>query len=288
MGIIAARSLYTNFIFIVLRRYKMGLFDKKYCDICGEKIGLLGNRKLENGNLCKNCAKKLSPWFDERRHSTVEQIKSQLAYREANERAVEGFHITRTFGEDDLICLDEDQRKFLVACTSDIHTENPDVLDLSQVTGCELDVQENRYEEKREDDNGNQVSYNPPRYRYEYEFYVVIRVNHPWFDDMRVKLNRRTVEVFPPASRGGFFDMSTESPGKRSYEYKQYEDMGREIKDALMAVRQQARDYAAAQTAAPQPQAAAAQATVTCPWCGAATVPDASGRCGFCGGGVNG
>ena len=24
----------------------MGLFDKKICDICGEKIGLLGNRKL--------------------------------------------------------------------------------------------------------------------------------------------------------------------------------------------------------------------------------------------------
>ena len=47
----------------------MGLFDKKYCDICGEKIGLLGNRKLENGNLCKNCAKKLSPWFSDRRSS---------------------------------------------------------------------------------------------------------------------------------------------------------------------------------------------------------------------------
>lgn len=25
----------------------MGLFDKKFCSICGEKIGLLGNRKLE-------------------------------------------------------------------------------------------------------------------------------------------------------------------------------------------------------------------------------------------------
>ena len=61
----------------------MGLFDKKYCDICGEKIGLLGNRKLENGNLCKNCAKKLSPWFSDRRNSTVEEIKAQLAYREA-------------------------------------------------------------------------------------------------------------------------------------------------------------------------------------------------------------
>ena len=41
----------------------MGLFDKKYCDICGEKIGLLGNRKLADGNLCKDCAAKLSPWF---------------------------------------------------------------------------------------------------------------------------------------------------------------------------------------------------------------------------------
>ena len=50
----------------------MGLFDKKYCDICGEKIGLLGNRKLEDGNLCKNCAAKLSPWFTERKQSTVD------------------------------------------------------------------------------------------------------------------------------------------------------------------------------------------------------------------------
>ncbi len=31
----------------------MGLFDKKNCDICGEKIGIMGRRKLDNGNLCK-------------------------------------------------------------------------------------------------------------------------------------------------------------------------------------------------------------------------------------------
>ena len=66
----------------------MGLFDKKNCDICGEKIGLLGNRKLDDGNLCKNCASKLSPWFEERRHSTVEDIKRQLEYREKNKNAV--------------------------------------------------------------------------------------------------------------------------------------------------------------------------------------------------------
>lgn len=70
----------------------MGLFDKKYCDICGEKIGLLGNRKLEDGNLCKNCAAKLSPFFSERRRSTVEDIKRQLAYREENEKLVRDFN----------------------------------------------------------------------------------------------------------------------------------------------------------------------------------------------------
>ena len=66
----------------------MGLFDKKYCDICGEKIGLLGNRKLEDGNLCKDCARKLSPFFSERRSSTVEDIKRQLAYRAENEKGI--------------------------------------------------------------------------------------------------------------------------------------------------------------------------------------------------------
>ena len=73
----------------------MGLFDKKNCDICGDKIGLLGNRKLDDGNLCKNCAAKLSPWFEERRHSTVEEIKRQLDYREENKNAVRNFQIGR-------------------------------------------------------------------------------------------------------------------------------------------------------------------------------------------------
>ena len=54
----------------------MGLFDKKYCDVCGAKIGFLGNRKLEDGNLCKDCAGKLSPFFSDRRNSTVAKITS--------------------------------------------------------------------------------------------------------------------------------------------------------------------------------------------------------------------
>lgn len=59
----------------------MGLFDKKYCDVCGDKIGLLGNRKLEDGNLCKECTKQLSPFMTDRRQSTVAEIKEHLEYR---------------------------------------------------------------------------------------------------------------------------------------------------------------------------------------------------------------
>ena len=66
----------------------MGLFDrllqKKQCAFCGGEIGMLGNKKLEDGDMCKNCASKLSPWFDDRRHSTVAQIGEQLAYRPGN------------------------------------------------------------------------------------------------------------------------------------------------------------------------------------------------------------
>ena len=77
----------------------MGLFDKKTCDFCGAKIGLLGNKKLEDGNMCKDCAAKLSPWFSERRQSTKEEIAGQLAYREENRKAVAAFHPTRSIGK---------------------------------------------------------------------------------------------------------------------------------------------------------------------------------------------
>lgn len=261
----------------------MGLFDafkKKNCSICGGEIGLLGNRKLEDGNMCKHCANKLSYWFDDRRHSTVDQINQQLQYREENKARVAAFHVTRTFGERYLLCLDEDNNQLMITRTSNVEEENPDVIDFSQVTGCELDVDEYRHEEKRTDKDGNQVSYNPPRYRYDYNFDIIIRVNHPYFDDMKFRLNRDTVEVYPPASRGTLFNMSMANPGQRSMEYREYENMGKEIKAAIMEAREQAREEAKATS---EPKAA-----VTCPWCGATTTPDAGGCCEYCGGAVNG
>ncbi len=256
----------------------MGLFDKKYCDVCGEKIGLLGNRKLEDGNLCKDCAKKLSPWFSERRHSTLAEIKEQLSYRAENQKKVEIFNTTRSLGRDTLVCLDEDNKKFLVAKTGNILTENPDVLDYAQVTGCDLDIDENRTEITHTDKEGKSVSYNPPRYRYSYNFFMVIRVNHPYFDEMRFKLNNSSVTIERTSALGrvaGPLNNPHSNP-----DYREYEEMGKEIKKALSDVRQTARDDSAA--------ANAPKVAVTCPWCGATTTPDESGRCEYCGGSVNG
>ncbi len=255
----------------------MGLFDKKYCDVCGEKIGLLGNRKLENGNLCKNCAAKLSPWFNERRHSSLDEIKAQLAYREENKRAVQAFHTTRSLGGNYKVLLDEDARKFMVSRGGRLGEENPDVLDYAQVTGCDLDIEEDRDELKKEGPDGKEVSYNPPRYEYSYDFYITIRVNHPYFDEMRFKLNSSSVNT-------GSHSMSVPAGGMRAIpganDYQEYVQMGSDIKEALTKARQGVRDEVAA--------AAAPKAAVKCPLCGATTFPDANGRCEYCGGAING
>ena len=175
----------------------MGLFDKKYCDICGEKIGLLGNRKLEDGNLCKDCAKLLSPWFSDRRRSTVEDIKRQLAYREENRSKASQFRTTRSYGEDWKVLLDEEHRWFTVTRARDLADANPDILDYTALTGCRVDIDESRTEQKREGPDGKEVSYNPPRYEYSYDFEVIISVNNPYFDEMKFRLNNSSVYIEP-------------------------------------------------------------------------------------------
>lgn len=252
------------------------LFEKKVCSVCAGEIGLLGNRKLEDGNLCKNCASQLSPFFSERRRSTVDQIREQLEYRQANRQRVENFRITRSLGNGTKVLLDEDQGKFMVTAARDLEKENPDVLDFSQVTGCMLDVDESSSEERHRNKDGNDVSYNPPRYHYSYDFHMIIRVNHPYFDEIRFRLNsfsvRTTNGVAVPAFR---------KPNPRmDPEYRQYEQMGEEIRKTLTQAREEAR---AAVRAAEAPKAAA-----ICPTCGASTVPDSSGCCEYCGMSLNG
>ena len=213
------------------------LFEKKVCDICGGEIGMLGNRKLDDGNLCKNCAKELSPWFSDRRHSTVEEIRQQLAYREDNKKKVQMFQITRDFkGSNAHVFIDDQHGWFTIASRISVEN-NPDILELSQITSCRLDVEQERTEEFYEDKEGNEQSYDPPRYNYSYDYKIEIGVRAPWFNEMRISLNTFSI---PEHDRGRILDTENlgnqivaaltqcQQPGNMGMVGRQMDDIGQQ------------------------------------------------------------
>ena len=157
------------------------IFDKKVCAICGGEIGLLGNRKLEDGNLCKECAKKLSPYLTDRRQSTVEEIRQHLQYREDNKRVLLAFNPTRAFGHGyTKVYVDENQGMFIITREKNYIPHNPDVFSVSQVIGVRPSIHENRTELYHHDRDGRRVPYSPRRYQVEYRFDVAIDLNTPF------------------------------------------------------------------------------------------------------------
>lgn len=267
----------------------MGLFDvfkKKTCDLCGNEIGLLGNRKLEDGNCCKDCAGKLSRWFDERRHSTVEQIRAQLAYRAENEIAVGAFHATKVIGQENLVYFDEKSRRFFVSRSSDYQSENPDILNFEQVLSCSLEIDDRKTELMREvqDKEGNtkRVSYTPRRYLYKYDFYMKILVDHPYFDEMHFRLNDYTLELETSgASYGGLFGAGVGSVDPtRDIQYRSFVSMGEEIVQILKSTAEAETKESPVAAEPEKPE----KPTV-CPWCSA---PVSGGKfCTNCGGNLD-
>ena len=168
-------------------------FSKEACDVCGKEIRM-GKRKLEDGMICKDCASLLSPFFSERRQSTLAEINDQLAYREANKESVAAFNNTRTLGTGTKVLLDENARKFIVTSSSRWQETNPDVMDYSQVTGCDIEVKESKTEIKHEGEDDTKVSYDPPRYDVDYEIWVTIHVNTPWFNEIEFKTHSGDID----------------------------------------------------------------------------------------------
>ena len=276
----------------------------------------MGNQKLEDGNLCKDCAKQLSPWFSDRRRSTVEDIKRQLAYREENRGRASQFRTTRSYGEDWKVLLDEEHRWFTVTRARDLADANPDILDYTALTGCRVDIDESRTEQKREGPDGKEVSYNPPRYEYSYDFEVIISVNNPYFDEMKFRLNNSSVYIEPQNtvqrsmmgqqgmmgqrpmtgrpqsgmtqrpmmgqmnSVGRMNTMAAGFDPESNREYRKYREMGDEIRAALLQVMETARGGGAVQTAPMQQEAPMQQQETFAP------APAAAGpwTCPSCGG----
>ena len=189
----------------------MGLFDrfkKQDCEICGKEVGMFGYKKLEDGEICKDCVKLLSPWFEDRRHATVAQIKEQIAYRQRNAKELENFTISRQLGKNEYIMYIEEvdgiPTRFFVTNRSDYKAVNPDIISFKDVVSCVTDVDERHEEIKQRNSEGQMVSYRPPRYKHHHDFYIRMEIrNNPYFDEIKFRINSSDIVLETVGDVGG-------------------------------------------------------------------------------------
>ena len=62
------------------------------------------------------------------------------------------------------------------------------------MTGCKLDIDERKTEIEYRDAEGKRQSFTPCRYAYSFDFYIVINVNNPYFNEIRFQLNDSAVD----------------------------------------------------------------------------------------------
>lgn len=133
----------------------------------------------------------------------------------------------------------------------DVQTENREnglILNYLQLTGSHLDIDEGRRELRRTDKDGKQVSYDPPRYEYSYNFDFTITVDTPYFDEMSFRLNPRPIILESEAP--SVFSLVRSIDPSYNIEYRRYIQLADEMRAAV----DQARAVSHAALPEPQPQ----------------------------------
>lgn len=171
---------------------------------------MFGYKKLEDGEICKDCVKLISPWFEDRRHATVAQIKEQLAYREQNAKEHENFTISRKIGDEEYFMYIEEvsgvPTRFFVTSRSDYKAENPDIISFKDVASCVTDIQVRDEEIKEKNAEGQMVSCNPRRYKHHHDFFIKMEIrNNPYFDDIKFRINGSCITLETVGDIGGGF-----------------------------------------------------------------------------------
>ena len=186
----------------------MGLFKKENCCLCGGKTGLL-DKKCLDGKVCKDCAKKLSVWFDDYKNADKTQLNAQLLTRADDAERAKAGNFTKIFGEFGVILIDENARQFIafpdtskglfgsqrtVKSIDDVMDLGPDVIDFDMVEDFDIDITETSREEKRTV-NGQQESYDPPHILYMETFTLRMKIRHPYIQSVYIQLNDGAVQI---------------------------------------------------------------------------------------------
>lgn len=113
----------------------MGLFEKKFCDICGDKVNMLTQQKLSDGYLCSDCKHKLGSFTSGWKQRTVDDVKRHLELREQNKQKYQQFNCSATAGgSNSTIQVDFGNRWFIFAISNrDYKSGNPQIFDFSQL-----------------------------------------------------------------------------------------------------------------------------------------------------------
>ena len=113
----------------------MGLFEKKFCDICGDKVNMLTQQKLSDGYLCSDCKHKLGSFTSGWKQRTVDDVKRHLELREQNKQKYQQFNCSATAGgSNSSIQVDFNNRWFFFAINNrDYKSGNPQIFDFSQL-----------------------------------------------------------------------------------------------------------------------------------------------------------
>lgn len=174
---------------------------KKNCAVCKDKASILTRIKLNDGFLCIDCARKCSEHLDDYDEITAEEIKKHLEYREKNKnsKTLTEFKPTLTLGEYEILKIDEKHRTWLLDTGKRLKNENPDIFCLSQITDVTFERKKellNQYNENANSNSFLRKLFNRKNLwpLYGYWFYVIIKVNHPYFSEISMRINKYIVE----------------------------------------------------------------------------------------------
>ena len=264
----------------------MGLLTKQ-CSLCNAKIFALAGNLLVDGCYCNQCKKKLSPFFIHKNTLTVSDLRQQIEERKSSEQLFRSFVPTKSVGKQSQLLIDESSGRFVVL--SSLHKDGgqtPDVMSISQLIDCSVEIIEDKAEVKYKDFQNNIKSFSPPYYAYSYDFFVIISVNIPYIQRIRIKINSTTIDNDQPhilEKSGGIGQMFRDALGSaRSFNgmtsniaevqaspaYKESARLANEMRSVLLEAKMHLRK----------------EDTIhRCPWCDS-IINDLSDTCKHCGG----
>lgn len=176
----------------------MGLFDKKFCAVCGKKKGILGIKLSDGEYLCSDCAGKFEhfePLLQVRANKRVNlkdltllQYRDQLARRENNREELQEFQADKSFCGFIQVDVDAQQLLFvenrMFENKKKLLEANPPIFKVENLAFMRLTFQDGEVE--------TTITGKP---KMETKMFLVLGFEDPVYDVLRVEIGKITAKT---------------------------------------------------------------------------------------------